>query len=137
MATAYRGPVDESTTDQLAVEVRRLADRLRTMSDVRLTQPYPGPGTRAVAALDLAQQLAEAAQGIESRAVPTAPGWRVVPELGVFALGDQIAVTGHDLVAAASDVVGEDLVWTRAGRRTASEVVEEQTQAVRALRQAL
>ncbi|HYN75087.1 MAG TPA: hypothetical protein VEV13_02720 [Candidatus Limnocylindria bacterium] len=129
--------MDAATTDQLAVEVRRLADRLRTVSDVRLSQPFPGSGTRAAAALDLAQQLAEAAQGVECRDAEAAPGWRVVPELGVFALGDQLAVTGHDLVAAASDVAGEALVWTRAGRRTASEVVEEQAQAVRALRQAL
>ena len=54
-----------------------------------------------MAALDLAQHLADAAQGVEERAAAVAPVPRVVPDVGVFALGDQVAVTGTDLVAAA------------------------------------
>ena len=71
----------------LAQEVGRLADRLRSMSDVRLGQPFPPTGTRAVAALDLAQRPRGRGQGVEGRHEAPAPASRVVPDVGVFALG--------------------------------------------------
>ncbi len=80
----------------LAREVRRLADRYRHLSESRL-QGRLDPGdaqetgrTRAGAGLDLARTLA---------ALGDAPAGREVPDAGVFAVGDQIAVTGLDLVA--------------------------------------
>ena len=130
-------PEDADAVGVLAREVERVADRLRSMSDVRLGQPFPPTGTRALAALDLAQHLADAAQGVEERAAAVAPGLRVVPDVGVFALGDQVAVTGTDLVVAAGGLRPEDVVWTAEGRAPLSQVLEGATQAVRALRQAL
>lgn len=121
----------------LAREVERLADRLRTMSDVRLRQPLTPEATRASAVLDLAQALAEAAQGFEERAAALPPVWRVLPDAGVLALGDQVAVTGHDVVAAAAEVGPGEPVWSRAGRRSRDDVLSGLVGAVRALRQAL
>jgi hypothetical protein len=57
-----------------------------------------------VAAQALAQQLADAAQDLEAPGAPR----RAVPDLGVFAVGDQVAVTGADLLAAAA-ASGRDL----------------------------
>jgi hypothetical protein len=80
----------------LAREVRRLADRYRHLSESRLrgrTDPDDPSGTsptRAAAGLALARRLA---------ALGDAPAGAEVPDLGVFAVGDQIAVTGLDLVA--------------------------------------
>jgi hypothetical protein len=130
-------PEDADAVGVLAREVERVADRLRSMSDVRLGQPFPPSGTRALAALDLAQHLADAAQGVEERESAVAPVPRVVPDVGVFALGDQVTVTGTDLVAAAVGLQPEDEVWTVKGRLPLSKVLERATNAVRALRQAL
>ena len=47
----------------------------------------------------MAQLLALAAQGIEERSADSEPRWRRVPELNDFAVGDQVAVTGNDLLA--------------------------------------
>ncbi|MDI2128805.1 hypothetical protein [Yinghuangia seranimata] len=80
----------------LALEVRRLADRFRHLSESRLAaridpdDPSDPTVTRAGAGLALARRLAElgdAPEGLE-------PG-----DVGPFAVGDQIAVTGLDLVA--------------------------------------
>ncbi len=107
------------------------------MSDVRLRQPLTTEISRASAALDVAQQLADAGQGMAGRKADAGPAWRVVPDLGVFALGDQVAVTGLDLLTALRDVRPDVLVWGRGGRRTAGEVVAEVTESVRALRSVL
>jgi hypothetical protein len=80
---------------ELAGEVRRLADRLRALSEVRLAGPLPPHPSRASAAHDLAQQLADAAAEL------TGGPRREVPRLPDLAVGDQVAVTGADLVAAA------------------------------------
>lgn len=77
----------------LARAVRRLADRYRHLSESRLrARPDPdadaGP-TRATLGLALARRLAR---------LGDAPGGAEVPDLGMFAVGDQIAVTGLDLV---------------------------------------
>lgn len=83
-------------TAALAREVRRLADRFRHLSESRLRgpsnpdDPSDPRRSRAHAGLELARELA---------ALGDAPAGHAVPDLGVFAVGDQIAVTGLDLVA--------------------------------------
>ncbi|GAB2703542.1 hypothetical protein [Kitasatospora kifunensis] len=77
--------------------VERLADRFRAMPQSRLLGPVPGHTSRAAAALELAQRLADWAQRVEEG--PQAPA-RAILDAGVFAVGDQLAVAGHDLVTA-------------------------------------
>lgn len=77
--------------------VDRLADRFRSMPQTRLVASAEGQAlSRAGEGLALAGRLAEAAQRLET------PGRspRRLPDAGVFAVGDQIAVAGHDLAAA-------------------------------------
>jgi hypothetical protein len=81
--------------DLLVVEIGRVADRLRSMSAERLSRPFPPYASRAAAALAVAQVLADAAASLEG--LPSRP----VPDLGPLAVGDQIAVTGTDVVTAA------------------------------------
>lgn len=77
--------------------VDRLADRFRSMPQSRLLAAVPGHPSRAAAGLALARELATAAQLLEEGAqAPVRP----LPSVGDFAVGDQIAVAGHDLVAA-------------------------------------
>jgi hypothetical protein len=105
----------------LARDVRRLADRYRHLSESRLNSPITpdetsDPGaTRAAAGLALARLLA---------ALGDAPPGHEVPDLGVFAVGDQIAVTGLDLVA-------------RLERTREDKVLDEALHAVRRLAAAL
>ena len=75
--------------------MERLSDRLRSLSDVRLARPLPPHASRADAAHALAQLLADGAARLEEGPA------RAVPRLHDLAVGDQVAVTGHDLVAAA------------------------------------
>ena len=104
--------------EELAADVRRVADRLRTLSAARLAGP-PGPPedgmppyrSRAQAARGAAQAMADAAAALE---VGPAGGWaerRPVPELADFAVGEQVAVTGHDLLAALTLVSPDEQVW--------------------------
>lgn len=65
------------------------------MSVERLSRPFPPYASRAAAALALTQQLADTALDLEG--LPRRP----VPDLGPLAVGDQVAVTGEDLAAAA------------------------------------
>ncbi|NJP65679.1 hypothetical protein [Streptomyces spiramenti] len=71
-----------------AVDTR--ADRLRRLPERRLR------GAAADAALTLARELAARAQRLEEPG--TTP--RVLPDAGYFAVGDQVAVAGHDLAHA-------------------------------------
>jgi hypothetical protein len=68
----------------------RLAGRFRSMPQSRLRRGAAGEG------LALARELAAQAQRLEF------PGEqvRLMPDEGVFAVGDQIAVAGHELAAA-------------------------------------
>jgi hypothetical protein len=121
-----------------------VADGLRRMTERKLARPAPASGstggstgrTVAGAALDAARALARAAQGVDERDAAGEPVWRLVPDLGALTVGDQIAVTGHELaraVAALPD--GDDpLVWTPGGRRPASELLDEVTGELVALR---
>ncbi|WFB09085.1 hypothetical protein LRS74_20110 [Streptomyces sp. LX-29] len=83
--------------------VDRLADRLRTLPQSALTRGAAAEGR------ELARALAARAQAIEE------PGKepRMMPDTGLFAVGDQLAVAGHDLVealrAAPSEVVAASL----------------------------
>src|SRR3954447_18582881 len=84
--------------EQLAVEVGRVADRLRSMSQERLTRGFPPYASRAAAALAVAQLLADTAAEVTGEPAER----RTVPDLGPLVVGDQVAVTGTDLVQAAS-----------------------------------
>ncbi|OEJ95949.1 hypothetical protein [Streptomyces thermolilacinus] len=78
-------------TRELDEAVNRLADRLRAAPQSRLRQGAAAEG------LALARELAERAQRLEG-AGPAKP--RVMPDAGVFAVGDQLAVAGADLAEA-------------------------------------
>jgi hypothetical protein len=94
--------------DELAADVRRVADRLRTLSAARLAGPPAPPEdgmppyrSRAQAARGAAQAMADAAAALETAAAGGGGfQWQPLPELADFAVGDQVAVTGHDLLAA-------------------------------------
>jgi hypothetical protein len=121
----------------LARDVDRVADRLRGLSQARLAAAAPPHASRAAAARATAQTFADAAAGLEAGHDPAAPTWRALPELSDFAAGDQIAVTGHDLLTSAEGASPDDLVWARQGRRTADEVLGEAAHALAALRRLL
>ncbi|UGQ09348.1 hypothetical protein LO772_20665 [Yinghuangia sp. ASG 101] len=90
------GPGISPATAELARRIRGLADRYRHLSESRLRARLDPDDTSdpdrtcAGAGLALARTLA---------ALGDAPEGREVPDVGVFAVGDQIAVTGLDLVA--------------------------------------
>lgn len=118
----------------LADEVERLAVRLRSMSDVRLGRALASGATGAAAGLEVAQGLADAAHGIEQRELIGPPHQRRVPDLGVFAVGDQVAVTGADLARLAGALPEDTMVWYGSARAQLGEVIGTQAAAVRALR---
>ncbi|WP_035798410.1 hypothetical protein [Kitasatospora mediocidica] len=103
----------EATT--LLEAVDRLADRFRSMSQSRLLGAVPGHASRAAAGLALARELAAAAQLLEegADAVP-----RAMTAAGPFAVGDQLAVAGHDLAAALAVRAGDEPVPTTDGARS-------------------
>ncbi|MEU7156638.1 hypothetical protein [Streptomyces chrestomyceticus] len=74
----------------LQTAVEALADRLRALPQSALARGA------AAEALAVARELAERAQRVEE------PGRepRELPDAGMFAVGDQVAVAGHDLVEA-------------------------------------
>lgn len=86
------------------------------MPESRLLRSLPDGRTGARAGYDLAALLARMAHGVEERESAVEPQWREFPDVGLFSVGDQIAVAAHDLVAAVTDLVdaeGPDgLVWS-------------------------
>jgi hypothetical protein len=84
---------DPSQPERLRLELARTADRLRTMSLVRLAAPLLEGGSRAARAFALAQQLADAAADLADR--PR----HLLPELADPSAGDVLAVCGLDLAA--------------------------------------
>ncbi|HKA68695.1 MAG TPA: hypothetical protein VKG85_06200 [Actinomycetes bacterium] len=84
--------------DRLAWEIRAVAERLRRLSPARLRAPLPPYRSREQAGRTLAQQLADAAAGVVARDCDQPPQWSEVPEIELFAVGEQVAVTGNDLV---------------------------------------
>ncbi|MQS13765.1 hypothetical protein F7Q99_16185 [Streptomyces kaniharaensis] len=72
----------------------KLADRFRSLPQSKLLGAVPGYDSRAAAALALARRLAALALAVEGGPE------REFPDAGAFAVGDQLAVAGHDLAAA-------------------------------------
>lgn len=107
---AWRGEAEA-----LAAEVERVARRLRGLTAARLVRALPPYGTVADAGRRLAGALAEAGQAVEEGA-EREPVWRELPDLAVEAVGEQVAVTGHDLAAALGATAPDVCVWTRAGQ---------------------
>ena len=105
-AATLAGVPDDQRTG-LAADVRRVSDRLRTLSAARLSAP-PGPSvaggpdhpSRAGAGRHAAQLMADAAADLEAAVEGVPPERRTLPVLPDLAVGDQVAVTGHDLLAA-------------------------------------
>ncbi len=135
--TALPSAAVEDQARRVAADVERLADRLRRLSPARLSQPLPPYGTRADAGRFAAQLLADAAQGIEERDGSAAPRWRTVPSLPDHVVGEQVAVTGHDLLAALHGLAPDLPVWTQQGRRPATEVLAEAADSLRTLKLAV
>lgn len=120
--------------DRLAWEIKAVAERLRGLSPARLGLPLPPYPTRAKAGHMIAQQLADAAAGVATRAEAGPPAWREMPEIEVFAVGEQVAVAGSDLVTELAGVQDADQIWTRSGRRPVVEVLDELISRLRQLR---
>ena len=80
--------------DRLTADLRRTVDLLRTIGLARLAASFEPEPSRADAARDVAQRLADLAADLEGE--PR----RHVPRLADAAVGDQVAVCGHDLLAA-------------------------------------
>lgn len=77
-------------TTPLIIAVDRFADRLRAAPQSRLQRGAAAEG------LAVARQLAVRAQRVE--APDREP--RTMPDAGIFAIGDQLAVAGRDLAVA-------------------------------------
>ena len=77
-------------------DLRRTVDRVGTLGLPRLAAAFEPEPTRADAVRALVQHLAAAAADLAGE--PR----RTVPRLGDQAVGDQLAVCGHDLPAAAT-----------------------------------
>lgn len=82
-----------NSADATRIELDRVVDRLRSMPLARLAAPWPPYASRAAGARALAQRLADRAADLA--------GWprHPVPDVGDAAVGDQVAVTGRDLLA--------------------------------------
>lgn len=104
-------------TELLLETVGRLASAFRALPQSKLLGQLPDGRTRAAAGHGLAVLLARAGQGVEERAREAAPAFRDVPFDGLFVVGDQIAVTGHDLVAGLRGLSPSAVVWGPDGRR--------------------
>jgi hypothetical protein len=81
-------------TARFRAELERTVDRLRTLGLARLEVSFEPEPTRAAAARALAQHLADLAADLEGEPQ------RELPVLATAACGDQLAVCGHDLLAA-------------------------------------
>ncbi|MBK3561016.1 hypothetical protein JHN55_31690 [Streptomyces sp. MBT56] len=86
-------------TTPLILAVDRFADRLRSAPQSRLQR---GAAAEALAA---ARELAVRAQRLESPG--TEP--RELPDAGMFAVGDQLAVAGRDLAVALETAPSQEL----------------------------
>ena len=131
---------EASPAEVLAEELTRLADGYRRLPHSKFAQRLEPYGDRAQAGHWLAAQVTMVAQGMERWDSPQPPRWRDLPRLGVFALGDQIAVVGHDLVAAyrALEDPRDTLIWTPGdGRVPAEKAMAAVLESTTALRKAL
>jgi len=134
-----------SLRDELAADVRRVSDRLRGLSPARLAGPpapsadrWPTYGSCAQAARTVAQDLVDAAIALEAAADREVNEGRDLPVLSDLAAGDQVAVTGHDLLAAMGRTGPDTLVWFRTSDQApARRGVEHAAQALADLRRRL
>lgn len=113
MAEAY---ADDLTA--AAEQLDRVVRRLRHLS-ARAWRT----GDRSHATRQLAQLLAEIAQGVEERDLGAPPQWHTVPDLPDHALPDAVAVTGHDAIAALRAVPSDATAWTPAGQARAADLL--------------
>jgi hypothetical protein len=90
----------ESVSARLETVLTRLSAHFRSMSESRLLGRLPDGRSRAAAGHELAGLLALAAQGVEDRGRHVPPTGRALPFEGPFVVGDQVGVTGHDLLVA-------------------------------------
>lgn len=86
-------------TTPLILAVDRFADRLRSAPQSRLQR---GAAAEALAA---ARELAARAQRLESPGAEP----RELPDAGMFAVGDQLAVAGRDLAVALETAPSQEL----------------------------
>ena len=126
-----------SLRDGLEADARRVPDRLRGLSQARLEAPAAPYASRADAARAAAQRLADAATGLAERSNGHEPHWRALPELSIFAVGDQVAVTAADLLVELAGCDPGDPAWCRGARSTAREVVAGAAAALAATRRLL
>ncbi|MFD5876324.1 hypothetical protein [Streptomyces sp. NPDC060322] len=86
-------------TTPLITAVDRFADRLRSTPQSRLQQGV------AAEALATARELSTRAQRAEERGREP----RTMPDVGIFAVGDQLAVAGRDLAVALETASSQEL----------------------------
>ena len=122
--------------ETIGTELRRIGARLDGAAAARAD-------AAAVVVRPALQLLADTAQGIELRQAKTPPSARTVPVLPAAALADQVAVLGHDLVAAATACTGgtdggpDPAVWSGGTRAPLGEVLAAVSADLTALRRAL
>ncbi|MFJ8887605.1 hypothetical protein ACIRJR_29930 [Streptomyces sp. NPDC102402] len=86
-------------TSPLITAVDRFADRLRSAPQSRLQQGVAAEALAAARELSVRAQRAEE-PGLEPR---------IMPDAGIFAVGDQLAVAGRDLAAALETASSQEL----------------------------
>jgi len=87
--------------ERFDAELRRTVDRVRGLAILGLEAAYEPEPSRAEAVRALAQRLADDAADLAAEAR------RALPALAPHAAGDQLAVCGHDLRAAAEGADGD------------------------------
>jgi hypothetical protein len=91
------GSSHDDARNRLDRELRRVADRLRTLGVARLERAGEDGRSPAARAHETAQALADLAADACKR------GRRALPVLPAHALADQVTVTGTDLLAEGDD----------------------------------
>ena len=88
------GDPDPTDPRRVALEAARTAERLRSLSPVRLRVELPEGDSRAARTFRIAQQLADEAAALH--------GWpeRRLPQLADLVAGDALAVCAQDLLEA-------------------------------------
>jgi hypothetical protein len=95
----------ESVSARLETVLTRLSAHFRSMPESKLLGRLPDGRSRAAAGHELAGLVALAAQGVEDQDRRKPPAWRALPFEGPFVVGDQIGVTGHDLLVASASAM--------------------------------
>jgi hypothetical protein len=128
---------------RLRWEIDTVADRFRGLSEARLVGRARVAGarplgrTRAECGVELAQRLADAAAGIAARFDDLPQRAPRVPAISVFAVGEQVAVTGRELLVELAEVLDDDLVWDGDRRVRAVDLVISLNAELKQLRLAL